>query len=261
MHLKGKTKFVGKYFLHWPELDSTNDEACRRLRSDWLPDGAVLMADYQTAGKGQHHHVWQSERGSNLLFTVVFHHRIPVSDQHLWNMAVSVACVTFLHEIGVGEAKLKWPNDLVVPGGKLGGILITNQVHTANDWASVVGLGLNLNQIFPPEDRMTFPPISVKQLTGSFVDRDAALHRLLILLEEAAIVFRAGRFAGILEAYQTHLLGRHCTVAFDGPDGVLQAELLSVNENGQAVVLVNGSDEQHLSHPTYRLLGIPELGL
>jgi biotin-(acetyl-CoA carboxylase) ligase len=124
----------------------------------------------------------------------------------------------------------------------------------------VVGIGLNLNQIFPPEDRVTFPPVSVNQLRGNPVDREAALFRLLVLLEEAAIAFRSGRFASILETYQTHLFGRNFRVAFDGPEGVLQAQLMSVNENGEALVLLNGSEEQRFTHPTYRLLGIPEGG-
>lgn len=259
IHLQGKTKFVGKYFLHWTKIDSTNEEAGRRLRSDHLPDGAVLSADFQTAGKGQHHHVWLSEPGANLLFTVVFHQRIAIAHQHLWNMAISVACADFMKDLGVGEAALKWPNDLVVAGGKVGGILITNQVRSAQEWASVVGIGINLNQMFPPEPRMTFPPLSVKQITGRHVDRDEALTRLLLLLEEAALAFRAGRFQSILESYQAHLYARNLNAAFEGPQGTFVARLLGVNENGEAVVeMPLEGVEKRLTHPTFRFMGIPE---
>jgi BirA family biotin operon repressor/biotin-[acetyl-CoA-carboxylase] ligase len=123
------------------DIDSTNAELLRRGTNQ--PDNAVLIAEAQTAGRGRRGNVWHSPPAANLYLSL--YRRIPGAPATLLGLspAIGVACVEALQRLGQREVRLKWPNDLVARGHKLGGLLI----ETAGE-AAVIGFGLNLRM--PP---------------------------------------------------------------------------------------------------------------
>jgi len=130
-------------------IDSTNSEAFRRLED--LPSGAVLAAREQTAGRGQRGNSWFSEPGKNLCFSIVLKYGpggLPaLSASHaVWlNYLCSLAVARFLRSFGV-LCRIKWPNDVYVGKRKICGILIENQLASEGLAASVLGIGININQ-------------------------------------------------------------------------------------------------------------------
>jgi len=109
--------------------------------------GQVILADEQTQGRGQREAVWVSEVGKNLLFSVyITLDNLSVTNQLtlMQYTAVSVCCT--LNDLGI-EAQIKWPNDIVVQGLKIGGILIENQLVGSKIVSSIIGVGLNVNQL------------------------------------------------------------------------------------------------------------------
>lgn len=126
-------------------IDSTNSEALRRLPE--LPSGTVLAAREQTAGRGQRGNTWFSQPGKNLTFSLVLKNLPLTASQAIrLNFLFSVAVADFLQARGV-EAAIKWPNDIYVGGRKICGMLIENTLGPGGKLAaSVVGLGLNINQ-------------------------------------------------------------------------------------------------------------------
>lgn len=124
------------------EIDSTNTELLRRAAI--LPEFALLIADTQSAGRGRRGRAWRSPPGSNLYASLWWRHgRTPQALGGL-SVVVGIACVEALRALGVAEAQLKWPNDVVAQGRKLGGILIE-----LVPGAAVIGIGLNLRM--PPD--------------------------------------------------------------------------------------------------------------
>lgn len=122
----------------WPLLDSTNAELLRRGAGQ---DRTVLIADAQSAGRGRLGRAWLSPPGANLYLSMLLHppHGRPFAPSLA--LALGVAACETLHAFGVPQARLKWPNDLVAQGRKLGGIL----VESANGIAgAVAGIGINL---------------------------------------------------------------------------------------------------------------------
>src|SRR5687767_8862526 len=139
------TERIGRRVLVYDHVDSTNTRGAELAHADPDADGLVLIADQQTAGRGQYGRVWQSRPGSSLLLSVVL--RPPAELRRpviltAW-AAVSVA-EAILALTGV-QARIKWPNDLLVRGKKVCGILI-EQSGTAGEIVTVAGIGLNLNQ-------------------------------------------------------------------------------------------------------------------
>jgi BirA family biotin operon repressor/biotin-[acetyl-CoA-carboxylase] ligase len=132
------------------EIDSTNAEAARMLKSGQLPEGAVIVSDYQIGGRGQGKNIWVSDPGKNILMSwIVYPAFLSVQDQFQLSKAVSLAITDFLGEHSL-QASIKWPNDILCSGAKICGILIENSVMGDQLRHSIVGIGLNVQQrVFP----------------------------------------------------------------------------------------------------------------
>lgn len=131
-------------------IDSTNLQAAREL-SD-APEGSVWVADFQTAGRGQRGNVWRSDSGLNLLFSVLIRPCfVDVASQFSISQITALAIVKYLKDKGL-SAKIKWPNDIYVGDKKICGILIEHSVSGVNLSASILGIGVNINQTVFPAD-------------------------------------------------------------------------------------------------------------
>ena len=118
------------------------------LGSGEFTEGTVIYADHQSAGKGQPGNRWESEKGKNLLFSVILcPQSVSPEDQFLISMSLSLGICDFLDN-HIREAKIKWPNDILARGKKIAGILIE---ASPDHGAAVVGIGLNVNWREIPE--------------------------------------------------------------------------------------------------------------
>ena len=162
-------------------IDSTNSEAKRRLPE--LESGTVLAAREQTAGRGQRGNTWFSEPGKNLTFSIVLKYGLnpfTAADTIWLNYLVSVAVVYFLQSHAIW-ATVKWPNDVYVGRNKICGILIENSLNGNGVAASVIGVGININQhSFPQLANAT----SLWRLTGEEFSLEDCLKKLLHGIEE-----------------------------------------------------------------------------
>ena len=148
------------------ELDSTNNEARRTL--DGLDNFSVIATESQTAGRGQGLHTWYATPGRNLTFTVVFRpDGLHARDSILITYITTVSLVRYLASHGV-KARIKWPNDIWVGERKICGILIENVLDGPYVQASIIGIGLNINEEGWPDYLPN--PVSLSELTGRKYD-------------------------------------------------------------------------------------------
>lgn len=158
---------------HIGETDSTN----RWLRENGSNDDAVVVADYQSAGRGCGKNTWESERGKNLLFSMLWHPiGFPASRQFQISQAVSLALCEVL-ALYIKEVEIKWPNDIYHQNRKLAGMLIENRLNGAFLKDSIIGIGLNVNQQHFVSDAPN--PVSLCQILGQEVDREELLNNIL----------------------------------------------------------------------------------
>ncbi len=158
-----------------PEAASTNLSA----REKQYPNGAIVLAEKQTAGRGQRGNSWSSATGENLTFSVVLHPDfLPPERQFYLSKAVCLALSDTLDELGLDPAAtcVKWPNDLYIASRKVAGLLIEHDLAGSCIARSIVGIGLNVNQTeFSPE----LPnPTSLAREAGHAFDRAEVLFRL-----------------------------------------------------------------------------------
>ena len=142
------TLFVGQNLVKLSEIDSTNNYLKKELSNTKpLAEGTVIMADHQSAGRGQHGNVWVTEKGRNLTISILLK---PIflnpKQQFVLNKAVSLGINDCLSAIIGEDCKIKWPNDIYYKDRKLGGVLIENTVAGTQLKTSVVGIGVNVNQ-------------------------------------------------------------------------------------------------------------------
>jgi BirA family biotin operon repressor/biotin-[acetyl-CoA-carboxylase] ligase len=164
---------------HYGETDSTNLEAIRLYKQGEVSGDMVLVADYQTAGKGYDDNYWESEKGRNLLFSILLKPvHISPSDQFLLTEITSLSLTEMISElIPEKTVTIKWPNDIYVNDRKIAGILIQNFIKGNNIDLSVIGTGLNVDQhSFLPE---TPNPTSLYLETGKSHDKKELLNTLL----------------------------------------------------------------------------------
>lgn len=156
-------------------IESTNSYLQSLLDDGFDIADNIVVADFQTSGKGQGKNVWHSEAGKNLLFSVGLDMSfLKAENQFLLTQMVSVAMINVLKSyLPEDSLFIKWPNDIYFKDKKIAGILIKNEIKGSMMGASIVGIGLNVNQIAFDGDLPN--PISMKMITGKDYDVEELL--------------------------------------------------------------------------------------
>src|SRR6201997_1139707 len=172
-----KGSLFGKRIHHFFKVDSTNRVALQ-LGHAWEPEGAVVLAEEQTAGRGRAGHAWHSERAAGIYATLLLRPKIsPVQAPLLTMMAGLSAHAAIQAQTGL-QPDVKWPNDLILNGKKLGGILTEMHAEPTLVRFVIVGIGINVNQeTFPIELNRVATSLCVE--TGKNQSRLELLARLL----------------------------------------------------------------------------------
>ncbi|MGK4005935.1 biotin--[acetyl-CoA-carboxylase] ligase [Sorangium sp. So ce1036] len=208
------------------ETASTNDDA-RRVAAAGAPHGAAFLADAQTRGRGRGGRAWHSPPGENLYLSVVLRPGLPASGVSPIALVMGLAVASVVErrlaparrpgasgDRAASEVRLKWPNDVLVGGRKLAGILVEAQLRGESVSSVIVGVGLNVGtRSFPPE--LSARATSLSLLGVDDVPREVLAAELLQALGGAATRFEAGGLAPFADdlARLDWLRGRHVEVA------------------------------------------------
>lgn len=236
------TLFVGRNFLEVPQAGSTNDLAWELLQ-ERPADGTVISTLDQNAGRGQGQTVWKSQPGANLTFSLILYPQFlsPTTIFDL-NRAICNALADAVHAaLPSSDVKVKWPNDIWVGNRKLCGVLIRNQFSTTAVTASVIGIGLNVEQTeFPAELQETATSL---RLEGSPISRKDFLDILLEWIERHYLLLRAGKLAQIEQTYLQNLLHYQSPADYRVNGNVRTGVLVGVDRSGRAAIDFGGKLE------------------
>jgi len=232
--------FVGQNLITIQQVDSTNNYL-KNLASNStpVPEGTVIMAESQYAGRGQQLNKWHSEPGKNLTFSILLKPSfLPVTQQFDLTRAISLGVTDALEPLLGEKLKIKWPNDIYYGDKKLGGMLIENTLQGSQIKNSVIGIGLNINQeIFPTEATKA---VSLKQILHSDYDLKIILSEICKNVEANYLNLRSGRYDAVRKAYTARLyrlneVGNYRSgQAFEGSIvGVTDDGLLRMNVAGE----------------------------
>lgn len=197
-------------------IDSTNSYARELFRRDPFEKAVCIVAKEQLKGRGQRGTHWNSRPGQNLTFSVVLPKpQVSLSHQFLLSAAVATSLVRTLRLLHIPRLKLKWPNDIMAANYKIGGILIENSVSEGVLAASILGIGLNVNQT----DFGNLPSASsLKLLTGQHYVLEEILDKVLGQIEKDFKEISDSNEATIMEAYKKKLFRKGVASTFQRAD-------------------------------------------
>ena len=197
--------FVGQHIITLQSVDSTNNYLKRILsKSKPLLEGTVILAVEQLAGRGQLGNSWHSEPGKNLTCSILLNPIfLPIEHQFELNRIISLALNDVLTTYFGLAAKIKWPNDSYIDKQKIGGILIENIIHGNLIKHSIIGIGLNVNQLDFPRSLKNVT--SFKQILEIEQDLSTLLKEICMAIEIRYLQLKAGKYQEIDTAYLNKL--------------------------------------------------------
>jgi len=202
---------------HLESCPSTNDLLLERARAG-ATTPVVLVAAHQSAGRGRRGAAWLGAPGASLAFSLLWRTRRSAPELGLVPLASGVACAQALAACGAAGIGLKWPNDLLAPGGKLGGILVESVLGPGHA-SLVIGIGINLRGGAGLTARLGRPVAALEDCVGTLPAAGVLLSAILCALRGRLEDFEAGRDAAILAAWSACdlLAGREVEIVDAGP--------------------------------------------
>jgi BirA family biotin operon repressor/biotin-[acetyl-CoA-carboxylase] ligase len=233
---------LGRRIYFHPELSSTNDAALDLARHG-EPEGTVVMADHQLAGRGRRGHTWSSPPHRDVLMSLVLRPQSDARDALPVTLVAAMSIAVVLSKLLDVEVGVKWPNDVVCARGKVAGILAESS-SAANGLAHlVVGIGLNVNvraEEFPPG--LHYPAASCRTLTGSDWDRADIAADVLGTIEAYYDRLVRDGFAPLRAAYEARLVHMERDVAFEQRGARTSGIVRGVAADGALRVEVGGEE-------------------
>lgn len=226
----------GRSYRYYDEIESTNVEA-KSLATSGAPEGTVVIAETQTAGRGRLGRRWTSPAGKGLLFSALLRPDLPMSDAHMLTLVAACAAAGAIESLVDAAVGIKWPNDLFIGDRKVGGILLEVAGEQDEvDWI-VVGIGVNVNTEYselPVALRKT--ATSLKMATGAPVDRSELLARLLLALDTEYTRAVASGFDRAVSAFRSRDYLLHRTISVQTRDGAVVGQASGIDERGALLV-------------------------
>lgn len=224
-----KTRFIGQRLLYYPSLTSTM-EVARQAAQEGAPEGTVIIADEQTAGRGRLKRTWLTPKG-NIALSVIL--RPSLSSLPSLIMLASLAVVHTIRGVTGLKAEIKWPNDVLINGKKVSGILIENDV-LGSKVASIVGIGIDVNLRLADFPEIQGIATSLAEELGKEVSRLKLISYLLVEMENLYLALSDGR--SLYEEWRDNLatLGKHVRVT--AQDAVYEGIAESVAKDGSLLL-------------------------
>jgi BirA family biotin operon repressor/biotin-[acetyl-CoA-carboxylase] ligase len=241
--------------FHVEVLDSASSSNTLLLQraAQQAPSGSVLALEWQSGGRGRLGRPWHSGLGNALTFSLLWRFECGLAGLSGLSLAAGVALMRALHQLGARDARLKWPNDLLGPQGKLAGILIEAQGDMLGPSAVVIGVGLNLSLPQQVLQRIGQPVTDLAHMTTPLPERNQVLALILRELATVLRVFAQHGFAALRAEWEGYHLYQNQAVLLLMPDGKeIQGIARGVTDEGALVLEIQHRDtgmaEQKIFH-------------
>lgn len=220
--------------IHLPEARSTNSSLREWLALERLPEGSVLVADNQVAGRGQIGNSWESEPGKNLTFSLVLYPDCLPANQQFFISEIASLSVKETLDAYVGDVSVKWPNDIYWKDRKICGMLIENDLAGFYLYSSIIGIGINVNQA---DFRSKAPnPVSLRQITGKEYDKEEILGHFLSLFYDYYLALLQEQYGLIRERYRSALYRSAGYHPYRDEQGAFEARIHHIEPTGHLVL-------------------------
>ena len=227
-----KVYSIGDYkIIRFDEIDSTNEYAWNLLSNSNPKENVVIIAENQTAGKGQYGRKWETDRGENIIMTTIKSPNfLKARDAFHLNVITSLTIIDMLQALSNEEFIVKWPNDIYFGNKKIAGVLIKNKIQDGLIKQSIIGTGININQVSFPKELKN--PISLYQITKEKYVIEEAIQLILKGYDHYFKMVESKRMDKIYNGYNEKLFGKNEWRSFFVSGEKKELKILNVSQNG-----------------------------
>lgn len=201
-----------------------------------LENYTVIVAEEQTKGRGQQGNFWLSEPSKNLTMSIFIDNLdLKIKNQKYLNFAISLAIFKTLTALKIENLSIKWPNDIMSVNKKICGILIENSISSNKIYASIIGIGLNVNQIQFPKSLKNAS--SLKALTNITYDLDKLLINLIKEIKSSLQILSLEKYTQLEQQYLDVLYKKNIPTMFKNSEDVLfMGKILGISDSGNLLI-------------------------
>lgn len=230
-----KTKMAGRHLLYYDVIGSTNIEAKKQAENN-APEGLLVVADKQEAGRGRRGRSWESPAGANIFMSILLRPVFSPAKAPMVTLVMALSVAQAIADVTDLEVKIKWPNDIVVNKKKVVGILTELTMETDYIQYLVCGVGINVNQTEFPEN-ISATATSIYLEGGKKVNRAGLIEKVMERFEDNYETFcKTEDMSGLIEAYNRVLVNKETQVRVLDPKGEYNGLSHGINEMGELIV-------------------------
>ena len=241
------TKWAGKNVIYYDEIDSTNTRA-KDLgdKGDKKNNGTLFVADRQVAGKGRRGRAWESPSGSSISMTILLHPDILPNKASELTLIMALAVEEGVEKVTGLKPGIKWPNDIVLSGKKICGILTEMSTEISYINYVIIGVGINVNmESFPDEIRDVATSLKIE--SGSEVKRASLIAAIMESFEKFYEIFLETQdLSGVVDHYNSLLLNKNQKVRVLEPGHEYEAMALGISSSGELIVRLEDGEEREV---------------
>lgn len=232
---KAPISFADMEIHYYDITDSTNIRAWE-YNGQSTGDGALFVADTQSQGKGRRGRSWEGTAGCNLCFTLLLRPYLASGQVSMLTLVMALSVAQALEKVTGKRPGIKWPNDILLQGRKVCGILTELKLQSSTIERLIIGVGINVkSQQFPEE--LQHKAGALEPLCDLKISRSRLLAQILDRFHENYCSFlQAGNLSPLREAYESRLLNRHCPVRVLEPQGEYEGQALGITDGGELLV-------------------------
>ena len=230
-----QTERMGRQIRYFSRIDSTNQYA-KRIAEEGAPDGTLIIADEQTAGKGRSGRTWVTPPAEAIAFTLLLRPKLSPDRISMVTLVMGLAVTNAVNSLYGVSAGIKWPNDVVIKGRKLCGILTEMSAEVRQVNYIVIGVGINANLTSFPEEIREIAT-SLKLELGRDINRAELIARVMTEFERLYAEFEAqGDLGAVMQEYNELCLNAGSKVRVLDPNGEYTGTSRGINSMGELLV-------------------------
>ncbi|PGT87431.1 biotin--[acetyl-CoA-carboxylase] ligase [Bacillus sp. AFS040349] len=235
-----KTKTLGRH-VHFEETVTSTQKIAQTLAGNGAPEGTIVVADQQTNGRGRMAREWYSPSGTGIWMSLIIRPNIPIHSTPQLTLLTAVAIVQAIEELTPVKPDIKWPNDILINGKKVVGILTELQAEADQVHSVIIGTGINVNQKvedFPEELQQIATSIGIE--TGKHWERALFIQTILLKFEGLYSLYLSQGFHPIKLLWEGYAISLNKKMVARTLNGSVEGKAIGIDHNG--VLLIETSD-------------------
>lgn len=241
------TKFLGQG-IHYQETVDSTQKIAKKLAYDNAPEGTVVIAEEQLSGRGRMGRMWHSPKYTGVWMSMILRPKIPLPKAPQLTLITAVAVVQAIEEVTNLSPQIKWPNDILINGKKITGILTELQAEADRIFALIIGVGINVNHKkddFPEEIQDIATSLMIE--VGEKVSRASIIRSVLTNFENLYLLYLEKGFTPIKIMWESYAISIGKTIIARTLTENIRGKAMGITDDGVLII----EDEQGVTHHVY----------